>query len=138
METILFFIAAAGVSIQAVIGFGFFISCVWEKEPRATMLSGIQFLLMLGLVILLFYLNASGFLKTNPGLTFLILGLALAGGLCFFLMRKTGSNPRALDGTKGLILGEVTPTDERDTVFARNRTLRTGSEEYKTYYEMKT
>jgi reductive dehalogenase len=137
METFLFFVAAAGVSIQAIIGLSFFISCVWEKEPRATVYSGIQFLLMLGLVILLFYLNTIGFFETNTGSTFLILGLALACGLCFFLMRKTESNPRALDGTKGLILGEVPPTDERDTVFARNRTLRPGSEEYKTYYEMR-
>ena len=137
METILLFIAAAGAGMQAIIGLSFFISCVCEKEPRATVYSGIQFLLMLGLVMLLFYLNTIGFFETNSGLTFLIIGLALAGGLCFFLMRKTESNPRALDGTKGLILGEVPPTDERDTVFARNRTLRPGSEEYKTYYEMR-
>jgi hypothetical protein len=137
MEAIFFFIAAAGVSIQAIIGLVFFISCVWEKEPRATTYSGIQFLLMLGLVILLFYLNTIGFFETNTGSTFLILGLALAGGLCFFLMRKTEPNPRALNGTSGLILGEVKPTDERDIVFARNRTLRPGSEEYKAYYEMR-
>jgi hypothetical protein len=38
-------------------------------------------------------------------------------------MRKTGQNPRALNGTSGLIVGEVTPKDESDIVFARNRTL---------------
>jgi hypothetical protein len=101
------------------------------------MFCGIQFLLMLGLVIVLVYLNAIGFFETKPGFTFLVLGLAFTGGLCFFLMRKAGPNPRALNGTKGLILGEVEPTDERDIVFARNRILRPGSQEYKTYSEMR-
>ena len=61
MEKILFFIAAAATIIQAAIGLSFFISCVWEKEPRARIVSGIQFFLMLGLVILLFYLHTIGF-----------------------------------------------------------------------------
>ena len=120
METILFVIAAAVCSTQAIIGLGFFISCVWEKESRATMVSGIQFLIMLGLVIFLFYFNTIGLFKTNFGLTLLILGLALAAGLCVFLIRKTRPNQSALEGTNGLIVGDVQPTDERDIVFARN------------------
>ena len=75
MEAIFFFIAAAGASIQAIIGLGFFISCVWEEEPRATIFSGIQFLLMLGLVILLFYLNTIGFFETISGLTLTVFHL---------------------------------------------------------------
>ena len=134
MEKILFFIAAAATIIQAAIGLSFFISCVWEKEPRATIVSGIQFLLMLGLVGLLFYLNSTGFFITNSGLTVLIISLGMAAGFCVFLMRKTGQNQSALEGANGLIVGDVQPTDERDIVFARNRTLRPGSEEYKTYY----
>ena len=137
METILFVIAAAVCSTQAIIGLGFFISCVWEKESRATMVSGIQFLIMLGLVIFLFYFNTIGLFKTNFGLTLLILGLALAAGLCVFLIRKTRANQSALEGTNGLIVGDVQPTDERDIVFARNRTIRPGSEEYNTYYQMR-
>ncbi len=137
METILFVIAVAVCSTQAIIGLGFFISCVWEKESRATMVSGIQFLIMLGLVIFLFYFNTIGLFKTNFGLTLLILGLALAAGLCVFLIRKTRPNQSALEGTNGLIVGDVQPTDERDIVFARNRTIRPGSEEYNTYYQMR-
>jgi reductive dehalogenase len=137
METILFVIAAAGCSIQAIIGLGFFISCVWEKESRATLVSGIQFLLMLGLVIFLFYFNTIGFFKTGFGFTFLILGLALGAGLCVFLIRKAGPNQRALEGSSGLIVGDVQSTDERDIVFARNRTMRPGSEEYNIYYKMR-
>jgi hypothetical protein len=36
METILFFIAAAGASLQAIIGFGFFISCVCAQPDPST------------------------------------------------------------------------------------------------------
>jgi reductive dehalogenase len=137
MASILFFIAIACCSIQAIIGLSFFISCIWEKESRATVFGGIQFLLMLGLVFGLFFLNTIGFFKTNIGLTLLISGLGLAAGLGVFLMRKAGLNPGALKGTRGLIVGEIKRTDERDIVFARNRTLRPGSPEYKTYYEMR-
>ena len=137
MEKILFFIAAAATIIQAAIGLSFFISCVWEKERRASIFGGIQFLLMLGLAGLLFYLNSTGFFKSNSGLTVLIISIGVAAGLCVFLMREAGQNPSALDGTSGLIVAVVKPTDERDIVFARNRTIRPGSEEYKTYYEMR-
>jgi reductive dehalogenase len=137
MDAILFFMTAAATVTLAVIGLSFFVSCVWEKERRASICSGIQALLMLGLVVWLFYLNGTGFFKTNFGFTLLIIDLALAAGLCIFLMRKAGQNPSALDGTDGLIVGDVNPTDERDIVFARNRTLRPGSEEYKLYYEMR-
>jgi len=137
MEKILFFIAAAAAIMLAVIGFSFFVSCLWEKERRASIFSGIQALLMLGLVGWLFYLESSGSFRTNFGSTLLISSLALAAGFCVFLGRKAGQDPNALDGTDGLIVGDVNPTDERDIVFARNRTLRPGSAEYKTYYELR-
>jgi len=137
MEKILFFIAAAATITLTVIGLSFFVSCVREKERRASIFSGIQALLMLGLVVWLFYLNSIGFFGTDFGFALLILGLALAAGLCGFLMRKAGQNPSGLEGTDGLIVGDVTPTDERDIVFARNRTIRPGSDEYKTYYELR-
>jgi len=137
MEAILFFIAAAGCSIMTLIGLSFFISCIWEKERRATVYSGIQLLLMLALALVLFYLKANGVFKTGFGLVLLFTGIVLAAGLCFGLMRKSGQNPSALIGTNGLIVGKVKQTDERDTVFARNRAMRPGSEEYKTYYEMR-
>jgi hypothetical protein len=53
------------------------------------------------------------------------------------LIRKTPANPKALKGTQGLIVGEVKRPDERDIVFARNRSLRPGSEQYKAYYAMR-
>ncbi|MHB8767030.1 MAG: hypothetical protein ACYDA8_22175, partial [Deferrisomatales bacterium] len=42
---------------------------------------------------------------------------------------------RARRGSRGYVVGEVARTDERDIVFARNRSLRPGSEEYRAYYE---
>ncbi len=137
MKTIIFFLAAAVSIIQAIIGLSYFITCVWEKESRAMFFGGLQFLLMTGLVFLLFYLEATGFFKTGFGLAVLILGLILAAGLCVFLMQKIGLNPRALEGTQGLIVGNVKRHDERDIMFARNRTIRPGTEQYETYYEMR-
>jgi len=45
-------------------------------------------------------------------------------------------NLQALKGTEGYIKGQVERFDERDTVFARNRSLPPGSEVYRKYYEM--
>ncbi|UCD82563.1 MAG: reductive dehalogenase [Desulfobacterales bacterium] len=137
METILFFVAAALSILQAGIGLSYFISCVREQETRAMVFAAAQFLLMLGLVIMLFYLQATGFFTTGAGLSVLILGLLLAGGLLFGLAWPIGSDQNALAGTRGLIVGQVARVDERDIVFARNRTIRPGSDQYKTYYELR-
>ena len=65
MTPILFFAAVAASIITAIIGLSFLISCIWEKESRAALFAAMQFLLMLGLAILLFYLGAIGFF-INP------------------------------------------------------------------------
>jgi reductive dehalogenase len=135
MEMILFVVAAALSILQAGIGLSYFISCVRERETRAAVFGAAQFLLMLGLVIILFYLQAAGYFKAGAGLFVLVLGLLLAVGLVIALTWPIGSNPKALLGTKGLIVGPVARVDERDIVFARNRSIHPGSEQYKTYYE---
>lgn len=58
--------------------------------------------------------------------------LALAGAAA--LLRPRRSNSRALRGAQGYVVGHVQRVDERDIVFARNRSLRPGSDEYRTYY----
>jgi reductive dehalogenase len=136
MDTILFFVAAALSIFQAGIGLSYFISCIRELETRAAIFGAVQFLLMLGLVILLFYLQATGFFTNGTGYLILIFGLMLAFGLLVGLAGPIGSNPKALAGTQGLIVGQVTRVDERDIVFARNRTLRPESEQYLTYYKL--
>jgi hypothetical protein len=135
METILFCVAAALSILQAGIGLSYFISCIREQETRAAIFGAAQFLLMLGLVVMMFYLQATGFFTAGAGFSVLILGLMLAFGLLVGLTWPIGSNHKALAGTRGLVVGQVTRVDERDIVFARNRTIRPGSEQYKTYYE---
>jgi len=135
MTDILVFLAAAALTGQAVIGLIFFISCIWEREARASFFAGIQFLGMLGLLILFLRIQRSGLFETGPGLAILILALVLAAIAVFVLVRKSGENPRALQGTRGLIEGEVKRFDEREQVFARNRALHPGSEQYRIFYQ---
>jgi hypothetical protein len=132
---ILLFIGALGLAVQAFIGLAFFISCIWEKEPRATVFSALQFLGMMAMLIIYFILIGSGFFKTGAGIALLIAFYVIGIMATVLLLRKTDTNPRALEGTPGLIVGEVNRFDERDQVFARNRALRPGSAEYKAYYE---
>jgi Pyruvate/2-oxoacid:ferredoxin oxidoreductase delta subunit len=135
MVTILIIVASLALAVQAAIGLSFFISCIWENEKRAGILAGLQFLGMLALLVLFLVLAFYGFFHTGPGLFLMILGYVASGAAAFFLLRRTGPNPMALQGTKGRIQGEVKRFDEREQVFARNRTLKPGSEQYKRFYE---
>jgi len=128
-------LGALGLAAQAFIGLTFFISSIAEKERRATVFGGIQFAGMLGLLIIFLILWGKGFFFTSTGLVVLVLGYALACFSGFLFLHRTPSNPHALKGTLGLVQGEVKRFDERDQVFARNRALRPGSPEYKTYYQ---
>ncbi|HUT72254.1 MAG TPA: reductive dehalogenase [Desulfatiglandales bacterium] len=132
--TVLLMIGAVGLGVQALIGLSFFISCILEKERRATVFAGLQFLAMIGVFVSYLLLMVMGFFRTGPGLVILIAGYVLAMLAVFLLVRRTAPNPRALQGTKGLIKGEVKRQDERAQVFARNRSLRPGSEQYTAFY----
>jgi reductive dehalogenase len=92
---------------------------------------------MAGALVAFVYGWASGFLATAFGFGLVI--CLLAGGIMagIMLIRKTPANQKALAGTPGLITGDVKPFDERDVVFARNRTIRPGSEHYNAYYRMR-
>jgi len=130
----LLIIAAIALIIQAFIGLTYLISSIWEKERRASVFAGLQFLGMLGIVIAFFYLEEVGFFETPIGLVLLIGGLFVGGVSIFLLVRKTKPNQRALKGTAGLIVGEVKRYDQREHVFSRNRSIRPGSEEYRRFY----
>jgi len=135
MVTILIFIVALALIIQAFIGLTYFASCIREKEKRATVFAGLQFLGMLGLVVVFFFLTGVGFFERDRGLTLRIAVLILGALGSFLLVRRTRPNQRVLEGTRGLIVGEVKRCDEREIVFARNRALRPGSEQYKVFYK---
>ena len=126
-----------GLIGQAAIGLGYLISSVWEQEKRASFFAGLQFLGMAGALILFVTWWTSGFLATGPGIGIVICLLAGGVAAAAVLIRKTPVNQKALEGAGGLITGDAKRFDERDIVFARNRTIRPGSEEYKTYYQMR-
>jgi len=132
--TILLVIGIVGLIAQALIGLCFFISCIWEKEKRASVFAGLQFLGMFIVLIVYLYLIGIGFVKTNLGLALLIAMYIFASLAAFLLMKKTAPNPKALKGTKGLIAGDVKRQDEREIVFARNRSLIPDSDQYKAFY----
>ena len=137
MVDFLSLLVTLGLFAQAAVGLSYLISSIWEKEKRASIFAAVQLIGMAGVLILFAYGWQAGFLSTGPGigiLIFFLIGGVAAGVL---LMRKTQANPKALEGTKGLIVGEVKRPDERDIVFARNRSLRPGSEHYKAYYAMR-
>jgi reductive dehalogenase len=89
-----------------------------------------------GLLLFIYWWRVR-FFHTPAGIGILICLLAGAVLIGILFVRKSSVNPRALEGTKGLITGEVKQIDERDIVFARNRSIRPGSEQYKVYYEMR-
>ena len=135
MVIILIIIAALALIIQAFIGLTYFISCILEKEKGATVLAGLQFSGMLGLVSIFFFLVWVDFFETRVGFTLLICGLVFGALASFLLIRRSGANPKAMEGTRGLIIGEVKRPDERETVFARNMLLQPGSEMYEMFYK---
>jgi reductive dehalogenase len=135
MINLLGYIVILGLAAQAFIGLTFLISSIWEKEERASIFAGVQFLGMLGVLILFIYWQASGFFVSGFG-PFVLISFFIIGILAvFFCLRQTPVNQRALEGTKGLIVGEVARFDERKHVFARNRTLKPGSDPYKAFYK---
>jgi len=135
MMTILIVFGAIGLTVQAFIGFSFFVSCIREKESRATVFALLQFLGMVFLLLGFLLLAGNRFFYTPKGAAVLIAGYVFAGAAAFLMLRKSGLNPRALSGTKGLIVGEVHRYDERKIVFARNRSLRPGSPQYQVFYQ---
>ncbi|MFQ6079805.1 MAG: hypothetical protein ACE5NJ_11835, partial [Thermodesulfobacteriota bacterium] len=115
-----------GVFLAAAVVFTW--DSIREKEQRAVKagFGGILSMMVLGGIILLF-----------PGLRWWAAILFAILILTFLLLLiPGGSNPRALKGPEGYIVGEVERVDERDIVFARNRSLPPGSEVYKCYYQM--
>jgi reductive dehalogenase len=126
---------AAGLAVQAFIGLSFFISCLREKDPRASLFALLQFLGMTAVLIIYLVLAWAGFFKAGTGLFLLVAGYVLVALAVVLILARIGKNPRASQGTKGLFAGEVKRFDERDQVFARNRSLRPGSKPYHAYYE---
>jgi reductive dehalogenase len=130
----LIFIAGLVLVSLALIGLSFFISCILEKEPRASLFAALQLLTTLLLLGFFIHLYSIAFFHAGAGIAILVAGLIVSGSIAVALLRRTPANPKALQGAKGYIVGEVKRLDEREIVFARNRSLRPGSDEYKLFY----
>ena len=134
MLNVLISLAALGLIGLALIGLSFLVSSVWEREAKATSFAALQSAAMLILVLVFFSLLSAGFFETTPGIIILLAGIAAGALAGFFLLRRSGANPRALEGTRGLIVGEVERWDEREIVFARNRYLEPDTARHREFY----
>ena len=131
---VLLFMGAVGLMVQAFIGLSFLISSVWEKERRATVFAAVQFTAMTALLIIFLLLVGLGFFQSSTGMVLLIAGYIVVVFAAVFMVRRTSPNQRALQGTPGYIRDKVNRFDERMHVFARNRALPPGSEQYTQFY----
>jgi reductive dehalogenase len=106
----------------------FTVDSIREKEGRAVKFgySVILLTILLGIILILF----PGF---RPGVAILLTILIL---LFLFCLIPGRPNAQTLKGTEGYVKGDVKKVDERDIVFARNRSLPPESEVYKLYYQM--
>ncbi len=92
---ILILLLALGLAAQACIGLWFLLSCIWEKEPRATVFAWLQFLGMLGLLIVFLILAWVGFFETNVGFAILVGATLLAVLGALLALVRMGKNPKA-------------------------------------------
>lgn len=118
-------LAGLGALLLAAAGFFTWESCR-EKEPRAP---------KVGLCVcsLLVAMGIAGVAvpAARPAVA-VFFGLVVFSGLLFLV--PSPANPKALRGAMGHVVGEMSRLDERDVVFARNRSLPPGSEVYRHYY----
>ena len=108
----------------------FMVESFREHEPRAP---------WVGAAWAALHLVLTGFILWAPWVRFplaLLFGLGLALGLVLLIPPR--KKARSLKGALGYAAGDpelITPFDEREVVFARNRGLKPGMEEYRRYYE---
>ena len=134
MLEILIFIVVVSLLVHTFVCWTYFVSSIWEKEKRASIFAGLQLVFPLGLLGLVLYLSHSGFFDTIGGMVFLGAGVILIVMAPWLVVKKSDPNKKALEGTKGCIVGNVQRFDERETVFSRNRSLRPGSEQFGLFY----
>ena len=116
------------INLIFLVGAGLFTyESLREKEPRAPKfgVAGVLFHLVLAVLIL-------AIPPSRPVLAGFFGVLVI---IFFLFLIPSQPNPRALKGAEGYRVGPVNRFDERDIVFARNRSLPPGSDRYRQYYE---
>jgi reductive dehalogenase len=82
----------------------------------------------------MYLLYEKGVFGSGGGTLVLWFLLGVPAALTIFLVQRTASNPRALAGSQGYVIGATRRFDEREQVFARNRSLPPGSGQYHEFY----
>ena len=134
MVLFLLVLQAVFVSVIVLFTLSFLIASINEKEPRAALLAGGVSLLLIGVELCIYWLYTLGFFYSSAGLPLLLAGWVVVGYGIYFFGRHSGTNKKALKGVDGLIVGEARRFDERQQVFARERSIRPGSAQYEAFY----
>ena len=112
----------------------FLIACINEKEQRAALLTGALIASLIILELCSYWLYTMGVFSNPGGKLLLLTGWIGIGCGIYFFGRHTGTNGRALKGVDGYVVGNAKRYDEREQVFARERSIRPGSPEYEAFY----
>lgn len=112
----------------------FVVNSIQERESRATLIGMVFSGLMLAFSAAFLALWRQGLLEGLRPLVYL-LDAAITAGAAVVLL-PLGRNPGALKGCAYYLTGEPLRVDERDSIFARVRSLRPGKQEYEQYYRM--
>jgi len=134
MVLFLLVLQAVFVSVIVLFTLSFLIASINEKEPRAALLAGAVNFLLIGVELCIYWLYTLGFFSGSAGLPLLLAGWVVVGYGIYFFGRHSGTNKKALKGVDGLIVGEAQRFDERQQVFARERSIRPGSAQYEAFY----
>jgi reductive dehalogenase len=134
MIYILLIFQAALVLGVVLFTLSFLITSLKEKEPRAAMMAGVLSVILIGLELCIYFLYTLGFFFHFVGMLMLVGAWVATGAVIYFLCRRTGPNRQALRGVDGYIVGQAQQFDEREQVFARERSLRPESAQYKEFY----
>jgi reductive dehalogenase len=125
---------AAWVLVIVLFTLGFLITSLKENEPRAAMMAAALSVFLIGMELAIYFFYTLGFFSHFAGMLVLVGAWVATGAAIYFLCRRTGPNQRALKGSDGYIVGQAPRFDEREQVFARERTLRPDSAQYKEFY----
>jgi len=133
---VIFLLVLQAVFVLGVVLFtiSYLMASLNEKEPRAALMAGAVVLLLIGFELCIYWLYILGFFLNTAGLLLLLAGWVVIGYGIYFFCRHTGPNEKALKGVEGLMVGQAQRFDEREQVFARERSLRPDSAEYESFY----
>jgi reductive dehalogenase len=134
MVLFLLLLQAGFVSVVVLFTLSFLIASLTEKESRAALIAGAVAVLLIVFELIVYYLYTMGFFFGPAGLPVLLTGWVVTGYGIYFFGRHTGTNEKALKGVEGLIVGDAKRFDEREQVFARERSIRPGSKQYEAFY----